>query len=527
MTVDTTVICIIIILYIKKMSTLNKLTIKEAYDGLKNKKFSSVEITKACLAQIKKADKKIHACLTVESERALEQAKRADEIIAKGEQMALTGIPYLAKDNIMTKGIKTTAASKILENFIAPYNATVISKIERQCGVLLGKTNLDEFAHGASTENSVFGPTRNPHDLDRVPGGSSGGSAAAVASEQSLYSLGTDTGGSIRCPAAYCGVVGLKPSYGRISRYGLIAMTSSTDCPGFLTKNVEDASILLKELAGYDKLDSTSVLDEVEYYVKKIGGDIKGMKIGVPKEFFIRAQEIGNWKLEIGERRNSDLPAQAGIGKSMGDDNKSDMDIVQNMVLEAIKKLEKMGMEIVEISLPHTKYAVPVYYIITPAEISANLARFDGIRYGLSKQDGKDLLDVYLDSRGAGFGQEAKRRIMIGTYALSSGYYDAYYLKAQKVRAIIKKEIDEALEKADVIITPTTPDLPFKIGEKSNDPLKMYLEDIFLSSASLAGLPAISVPCGYVGKLPVGMQIIGRRMGESEILKVAYNFEKN
>ncbi|MFH0854123.1 MAG: Asp-tRNA(Asn)/Glu-tRNA(Gln) amidotransferase subunit GatA [bacterium] len=486
------------------MSTLNKLTIKEAQAGLKEKKFSSVEITKACLEEIKKVDKDIHACLAVEEEKALEQAKKADEMIAMGKQAALTGIPYLAKDNIMTEGIKTTAASKILENYTAPYNATIIEKIQKQGGVLLGKTNLDEFAHGASTENSAFGPTRNPRDLERVPGGSSGGSAAAVASEQCLYSLGTDTGGSIRHPAAYCGIVGLKPSYGRISRYGLIAMTSSTDCPGALTKNVEDAAIILKELAGFDMMDSTSVRDNVDDYVKIIRGEIKGIKIGVPKEFFE--------KLEDGDEK-----------KKMEKSGKT----VKIAVEDGIKKLENLGAEIVEISLPHTKYAVPVYYIITPAEISSNLARFDGIRYGLSKQDGENLLDVYLNSRGEGFGDEAKRRIMLGTFALSSGYYDAYYLKAQKVRAIIKKEIDEQLEKVDVIITPTAPDLPFKIGEQSSDPLKMYLEDIFLSTASLAGLPAISAPCGKVDNLPVGMQIIGKRMDEGKILQVAYNFEKN
>ncbi|MFH1030551.1 MAG: Asp-tRNA(Asn)/Glu-tRNA(Gln) amidotransferase subunit GatA [bacterium] len=483
------------------MSSLNKLTIKEAQLGLKEKEFSSVELAKACLEEIKKVDKDIHACLTVEEENALEQAKVADEIIARGEQGVLTGIPYLAKDNIMTEGIKTTAASKILENYKAPYDATIIKIIKSQGGVLLGKTNLDEFAHGASTENSAFGPTKNPHDLERVPGGSSGGSAAAVASEQCIYSLGTDTGGSIRCPAAYCGIVGLKPSYGRISRYGLIAMTSSTDCPGPLTKNVEDAAIVLKELAGFDMMDSTSAIEKAQDYAVGLGKGVKGMTVGVPKEYFEKLGEDDE-KVESGKK-------------------------VKMIVEGAIKKLEAMGMKIVEISLPHTKYAVPVYYIITPAEISSNLARFDGIKYGLSKADGKDLLDVYLDSRGEGFGSEAKRRIMLGTYALSSGYYDAYYLKAQKVRAIIKKEIEAALEKIDVIVTPTTPDLAFKIGEQVDDPIKMYLEDVFLATASLAGLPAISIPCGKVGKLPVGMQIIGKRMGECAILRVGYQFEKN
>lgn len=483
------------------MSRLNKLTIKEAQEGLKEKKFSSVELTKACLEQIKKVDKDIHACLTLEEEKALKQAKIADEMIERGEQSALTGIPYLAKDNIMTEGIKTTAASKILENYKSPYDATIISIIKNQGGVLLGKTNLDEFAHGASTENSAFGPTKNPHDLERVSGGSSGGSAASVASEQCIYSLGTDTGGSIRCPAAYCGIVGLKPSYGRISRYGLIAMTSSTDCPGCLTKTVEDAAIVLKELAGFDMMDSTSAREKVDAYIAGLGKGAQGMKVGIPREFFEKLGE-GDEKAEAGKK-------------------------VKMIVEGAIKKLEAMGMEIVEISLPHTKYAVPVYYIITPAEISSNLARFDGIKYGLSKQDGNDLLDVYLSSRGEGFGAEAKRRIMIGTYVLSSGYYDAYYLKAQKVRAIIKKEIDDALKHVDVIITPTTPDLPFKLGEQVDDPLKMYLEDVFLATASLAGLPAISVPCGKIGNLPVGMQIIGKAFDEGKILRVGYQFEQN
>jgi len=506
------------------MSSLNKLTIKEAYQGLKDKKFSSVELTKACLAQIQKVDKTIHACLTVESEKALEQAKAADKRIAKGEQNTLTGIPYLVKDNIMTKGIKTTAGSKILENYVAPYNATIIDKIQSQSGVLLGKTNLDEFAHGASTENSAFGPTHNPHDLERVPGGSSGGSAAAVASDQCIYALGTDTGGSIRCPAAYCGVVGLKPTYGRISRYGLIAMTSSTDCPGPLTKTVEDSAIILKNLAGYDKMDSTSSDAKVDKYDEALGtpsypplskgGSYAGtmeppIKVGVPKEYF-----------EIGKPHPNPPLKGEGIAHDGMDKN------VEKSVKAGIAKLEKMGMEIVEISLPHTKYAVPVYYIITPSEISSNLARFDGIKYGFSEQQGKDLMDVYLDTRGKGFGSEAKRRIILGTYALSSGYYDEYYLKAQKVRCIIKKEINEALENVDVIVTPTTPDLPFKIGEQSDDPLKMYLEDIFLSTASLAGLPAVSIPCGKSGKLPIGMQIMGKPFDEKTILRVGYQWEK-
>ena len=471
---------------------LNKLNIKEAQEKLKNKEITSVDLVSACLAQIKKEDKNIKALITVLEKEALEEAKKADDKIAKGEWSELLGIPYIIKDNIMARGVKTTASSKILENYVAPYDATVVKKLKKAGAILLAKANLDEFAHGASTENSAFGPTHNPHNLEMVPGGSSGGSAAAVASDMCIFALGTDTGGSVRCPASFCGVVGLKPTYGRASRFGLIAMTSSTDVPGVLAKTALDTAIVQEIISGADENDLTTVDVEIDDYKKEIEGDIKGLKIGLPKEYF-----------------------EEGI----------DEDVSRALNI-SIEKLKEMGAEFIDISLPHTKYAVPVYYIITPSEISSNLARFDGIRYGLSEQGGKDLFEIYSKSRGDGFGPEVKRRIMLGTYALSAGYYDAYYLKAQKVRTLIKNEMDEALKKVDIILTPTSPHTAFKIGAQSNDPLKMYLEDIYVTSPSLAGLPAISIPCGTSEGLPIGMQLIGKRFDEKTILKVANNFER-
>ncbi|MBU1684006.1 Asp-tRNA(Asn)/Glu-tRNA(Gln) amidotransferase subunit GatA [Patescibacteria group bacterium] len=487
----------------QKSQELNKLTIKQAGEKLNKKEISSVELTKACLARIKEVDDKIHACLTVCEEQALQEAKKADERRAKGERGELLGIPYLVKDNIMTKNIRTTAGSKILENYIAPYNATIIKKLKQAGAVLLGKTNLDEFGHGASTENSAFGPTHNPHDLERVAGGSSGGSAAAVATDMCIFALGTDTGGSIRCPASFCGVVGLKPSYGRCSRFGLMSMTSSTDVPGALTKTVEDAEIVFNAIKGGDEKDATVARE-----------DIRCPKT-VPPQFSSLCEE--NWGGTVfGHRMSQNL--RIGIPKEYFGEG-IDKDVLE-VINKAIKKFEKLGAEIVPISLPHTKYAVPVYYIITPSEISSNLARFDGIRFGFSDGQVKDLKNIYLKNRNV-FGPEAKRRIMLGTYVLSAGYYDAYYLQAQKVRTKIKQEMDKALEKVDAIITPTQPDVAFKIGEQSDDPLKMYLEDICLSAASLAGLPAISIPCGFVNNLPVGMQLIGKRFNEEMLFAVA------
>ncbi|MFA5248003.1 MAG: Asp-tRNA(Asn)/Glu-tRNA(Gln) amidotransferase subunit GatA [Patescibacteria group bacterium] len=469
---------------------LNQLTIKQALDKLNAGEITSVDLTRACLDRIKEVDDKIKALLTVCENEAMEEAKKADERRASGEKGGLLGIPYIAKDNILTKGVKTTAASKILENYIAPFDATIIKKLREAGAVLLGKSNLDEFAHGGSTENSAFGPTHNPWNLDCVPGGSSGGSGAAVASDMCLFALGTDTGGSVRCPASFCGIVGLKPTYGRSSRFGLMSMTSSTDVPGPLTKTVEDASLVLQVIAGHDRYDASTPEELVK--INSLNKEnLKGIKIGLPIEYY-------------GE----------GLSES-----------VRKSIDEAKEKFTELGAEFKEISLPHSKYAVPVYYIITPSEISSNLARFDGIRYGLSVK-GKDLLEVYTKSRGQGFGREAKRRIMLGTYALSAGYRDAYYLQAQKVRTKIKEELDSALKEVDIILTPTQPTGAYKIGSYSANPLQMYLEDIFVIPASLAGLPAISVPCGFDSGLPLGMQLIGPRFGEDKIFKIAHNFEQ-
>ncbi|MDP3057185.1 MAG: Asp-tRNA(Asn)/Glu-tRNA(Gln) amidotransferase subunit GatA [bacterium] len=489
---------------------LTDITIEQAHSGLVKREFSALELVKSCLTRIKSIDSKTKSFITVTEEKALSDAKKADkeinQLLEDGEEIDfLTGIPVAIKDNILVKGILCTASSNILANYVAPYNATVVEKIKNKKGIILGKVNLDAFAHGASTENSDFGPTHNPWDLDRTPGGSSGGSAASVAAGEALYALGTDTGGSIRCPASFCGVVGLKPSYGRISRYGLISMTSSTDCPGIITKTVKDAAIVLERLAGQDKKDLTTpniaVFDYVKYLDKE---NINGLKIGVPDEYFAE-----------------------GLDPE-----------VLKAVREAIALLEEKGAKAIPVSLPNTKYAVPVYYIITPAEVSSNLARFDGIRYGYSvENDGKysseikNLWEVYLKSRRYGFGDEAKRRIMLGTYTLSAGYYDAYYLKAQKVRTLIKKDFDEAFKEVDCLITPTAPHVAFKIGSRAT-PLEMYLEDIFVSAVSLAGLPAISIPCGFAKPkdgdipMPIGMQIIGKGFDEQTVLSVANIYEK-
>jgi aspartyl-tRNA(Asn)/glutamyl-tRNA(Gln) amidotransferase subunit A len=471
---------------------LNSLTIKEARQKLDSVEISSIELTEACLNRIKEVDDKIKACLTVCAEEALVAAKKADERRQAGEKGDLLGIPYLAKDNIMTADIKTTAASKILEKYIAPYNATVIAKLKEVGAVLLGKTNLDEFAQGTSTENSAFGPTHNPWNLARVPGGSSGGSAAAVAADMCLFALGTDTGGSVRYPAGFCGVVGLKPTYGRCSRFGLIAMTSSTDVPGVLAKTAEDAAIVLEALAGHDDKDATTVDKKIENYSGCIKKDVKNIKIGLPKEYF-------------------------GAGVE---------DYVRSAIAEAKNKFEKLNVKFIDIDLPHTKYSLPVYYILTPSEISSNLARFDGIRYGLSKDETENLVEFYKNNRGVGFGAEVKRRIMLGTYALSTGYYDAYYLQAQKVRTIIDKELEAVLQEVDCILTPTSPHIAFKIGEKDKDPLKMYLEDIFMASASLAGLPAISIPAGFYQEMPIGLQLIGKRFDEQLLLNLSHQFQQ-
>ncbi len=478
---------------------LNKLTIKQAAKKLDNKEITSVELTEACLKRIEETDMKVKACLTVCEKEALLAAAEADQRRIQGEKGDLLGIPFVAKDNILTKGIRTTAASKILDNYIAPYDATIIARLKQAGAVLLAKTNLDEFAHGASTENSAYGPTHNPWDLNRVPGGSSGGSAAAVAADMCLFALGTDTGGSIRCPAAFCGVTGLKPTYGRSSRFGLVAMTSSTDVPGPLTKTAEDAAIVLETIAGHDKYDATTPPEKVPAYPELMGKPLKGMKIGLPREYYGEGIESG----------------------------------VRQSLEAAIEQFKKLGAEFVELSLPHTKYSIAVYYIITPSEISSNLARFDGIRYGHTVTGRKtgdnsadNLLEIYMKSRGEGFGPEAKRRIMLGTYALSAGYYDAYYLKAQKVRTIIREELDEALSLVDCLLTPTEPHVAFPIGEQVNDPLTMYLEDIFVAGASLSGLPAISIPAGFSAGMPVGMQLIAARFAEPTLFRVSHQYQQ-
>ncbi len=469
-------------------------TIKEISKGLRKKDFSCEEITAFYLNNIKKKDKKLHAFLTVTDDSALSQAKAIDQKIRKGGELkSLEGIPAAIKDNIITKGVKTTASSKILENYVPPFDATVIAKLKKDNYLLLGKTNCDEFAMGSSTEHSAFGPTKNPWDTSRVPGGSSGGSAAAVAANGCVYALGTDTAGSVRQPAAFCGLIGLKPTYGRVSRYGLIAMASSFDQAGIFGKTVEDVAIVLSVIAGDDELDSTTVKTPVPDYSALLKKDIKGLKVGVPKEFF-----------------------------SQGLDP-----MVADSVRLSIKELEQAGAQIIEVSLPYSEYALAVYYILMPSEVSANLARYDGIRYGFSDRGAKNLMEVYLKSRGQGFGPEVRRRIILGTYALSAGYYDAYYKKAQQVRTLVKKDFEKVFTKVDCLVGPTTPTTAFKLGEKFSDPITMYLADIYTAAANIAGLPAISVPCGLVEGLPVGLQIMGKPFAEETILRLAYHYEQN
>jgi len=475
-----------------KSQELNQLTIKQAAEKLDKREISSVELTNACLKQIKKNDNKINAYLSVFEETALSQAKKADERRAKGETNELLGIPMAVKDNILIADLPCTAGSKILENYIAPYDATVIKKLRDAGAIFLGKTNMDEFAMGSSTENSGFFPTKNPHDLSRVPGGTSGGSAAAVAADDCCYALGSDTGGSIRQPASFCGVVGLKPTYGAVSRYGLISFASSLDQIGLFAKTAEDAKIIFEAIKGKDELDSTSA--EPNFKSKIL--NLKSVKIGIPKEYFIEGMEIE----------------------------------VEKIIKNAIKKIEALGVKIEKISLPHSKYALACYYIICTSEASANLARYDGIRYGCKSQiksQIQNLTEVYLENRGQGFGTEVKRRIMLGTYALSTGYYEAYYLKAQKVRTLIKQDFDKAFEKIDFVLTPTSPTPAFKLGEKTKDLLQMYLSDIFTVPVSLAGIPALSLPIGKTQGLPVGLQIIGKPFQEKKILNFANYLEKN
>ncbi|MGE4273004.1 MAG: Asp-tRNA(Asn)/Glu-tRNA(Gln) amidotransferase subunit GatA [Desulfitobacterium sp.] len=469
-------------------------TIGELHELLESKAVSASELAQGFLTRIEAVDPEIKAFITVTKETALEQAKAVDEKQARGEKLgALEGIPMALKDNLCTEGIRTTCSSKILDNFIPPYNATVTDKLKEAGAVLLGKLNMDEFAMGSSTENSGFFPTRNPWDLERVPGGSSGGSVAAVASDQAVFTLGSDTGGSIRQPAAFCGVVGLKPTYGLVSRYGLVAYASSLDQIGPVTKTVADNAWVLNAIAGHDAKDSTSVSLATPDYTRFLSEDIRGLRIGVPQEYF---------------------------GQGMDPQ-------VEAVLREAIRTYEGLGAIVEQCSLPHTEYAMPAYYLIATAEASSNLARYDGVRYGHRTESPEDILSMFCKTRAEGFGSEVKRRIMLGTYALSAGYYDAYYLKAQKVRTLIVRDFDQAFEKYDVLLSPTTPTTAFRIGEKSADPLTMYLSDVCTVPINLAGIPALSMPAGFVDGLPVGMQLMGKHFAEGTLYKAAYAFEKN
>src|SRR5664279_378354 len=441
---------------------LNQLTIHELQEKIKNGEASAVKITQSVFQRIEAVEEQVHSYIRLLKEEALVAASKADEVIKKGEIKPLTGIPIALKDIVCTKGIPTTCGSHILHNFVPPYDATVVEKLRDAGAVFVGKANMDEFAMGSSTETSYFGPTHNPWDLERIPGGSSGGSAAAVAAGECIAAVGSDTGGSIRQPASLCGVVGLKPTYGRVSRYGLVAFASSLDQIGPITRDVSDAAAMLTAIAGHDPLDSTSVSYDTPDYEAALGKEIKGLRIGIPKEFFIE-----------------------GIDKD-----------VEEAVHTAIKKIESLGAKAVEVSLPHTGFATAAYYILATSEASSNLGRYDGVKYGL-RESGKDLIDMYMKTRAKGFGTEVKRRIMLGTYALSSGYYDAYYKKAQQVRTLIKKDFANAFKEVDVIVTPTSPTPAFKVGEKTTDPLQMYLSDIFTISVNLAGVPGISIPCGF------------------------------
>lgn len=471
---------------------LYELTIHEAHQLLRDKRVSSVELTQAALRRIERVDGRVRAYLRTTPDVAMKNAEQADRRRAQGEDNPLLGIPLAIKDVLCTKGIETTCGSRILKGFVPPFDATLVAKLHQAGSVLLGKTNLDEFAMGSSTENSGYFTTHNPWDISRVPGGSSGGSAAAVAADECLGALGTDTGGSIRQPAAFCGVVGLKPTYGRVSRYGLVAFASSLDQAGPLCKDVTDCAIVLEAIAGHDPKDSTSAKQPVPRYVDALRPDIAGMQLGVPQEYFVKGMQPE----------------------------------VEQTVRDALKVWTDLGAEIIDVSMPHTEYALPVYYLIAPAEASANLARYDGVRYGFSHPEAEDLWDAYRRTRQDGFGVEVKRRIMLGTYALSAGYYDAYYLKAQKVRTLIKQDFDRAYERCDALVVPTTPTTAFRIGEKVGDPLQMYLGDIFTLSLNLAGLCGIAIPCGFAGGLPIGLQVLGNAYDECTILRVAYAYEQ-
>jgi aspartyl-tRNA(Asn)/glutamyl-tRNA(Gln) amidotransferase subunit A len=473
---------------------LFRMTVHEAAGLLRRRETSSVELTRAALGRISSVDSRVRAFVTVCEEQASQQARAADERLKNGDATPLTGVPALIKDNMCTNGVRTTCSSKMLENFVPPYDATVVEMLKAAGMVMLGKANMDEFAMGSSNEHSAFFPTRNPWDLSRVPGGSSGGSAVGVAADECFYALGSDTGGSIRQPAGFCSVVGLKPTYGRVSRFGLIAFASSLDQIGPFAKDVTDCALVMNAISGHDPRDSTSLPQPVPDYTQSLMPDVKGLRLGVPREYFVAGM-------------------QPGV--------KDAMDV-------ALARLEQLGAEIDwNVSLPHTPYALAVYYIIAPSEASANLARYDGVKYGFSAKEAASMWDGLEKTKQFGFGPEVKRRIMLGTYALSSGYYDAYYLKAQKVRTLIRREFDQAFEKCDALVTPTSPTVPFKIGEKMDDPMQMYLSDICTLPMNVAGIPGISVPAGFADGLPVGLQIIGKPLGEETLLRVAYAYEQS
>ena len=470
-----------------------RLSIHKAHELLKTGQVSAVELTRACLERIQQVEPKVSALVTITDKLALSQAEQADRLIASGDSNPLTGIPVIIKDNMCTKGVRTTCSSRMLENFVPPYDATVVEKLNGSRAVIVGKANMDEFAMGSSTENSALFPTHNPWDLERVPGGSSGVSAVGVAASEAFYALGSDTGGSIRQPAGFCSVTGMKPTYGRVSRYGLVAFASSLDQIGPLTRDVTDCALVLNTIAGYDPRDSTSVPYPVPDYTRCLATELNGIRIGVPKEYFIEGMQVE----------------------------------VAAAIRAAVSKLEDLGARADwGVSLPHTSYALAAYYVIAPSEASANLARYDGVKYGFSYSETDNMWEALEKTRQYGFGPEVKRRIMLGTYALSAGYYDAWYLKAQKVRTLIRREFDQAFEKFDALVTPTSPTVPFRIGDKAEDPLQMYLSDVCTLPINIAGLPAISIPAGFAGGLPIGMQIIGKPFSEETILKIAYAFEQ-
>ncbi|WP_010322879.1 Asp-tRNA(Asn)/Glu-tRNA(Gln) amidotransferase subunit GatA [Marinobacterium stanieri] len=467
-------------------------TLAELAQGLERGDYSSTELTQAYLQRINALDSQYNSFITVTEEQALAQAKAADEARAAGNGGALCGLPIAHKDLFCTQGVRTSSASKMLDNFVSPYDATIVSRLKNAGTVTLGKLNMDEFAMGSSNESSFYGPARNPWNTDCVPGGSSGGSAAAVAARLTPAATGSDTGGSIRQPAALCGITGLKPTYGRVSRYGMIAFASSLDQAGPMAQTAEDCGMILNAMAGFDPIDSTSAERDMEDYTAELNQPLAGLKVGLPKEYFSDALDAG----------------------------------VAEQVRNAVAEFEKLGATVKEVSLPNTELCIPAYYILAPAEASSNLSRFDGVRYGYRCEDPVDLEDLYKRSRGEGFGAEVKRRIMVGTYALSAGYYDAYYNKAQQIRRMIQQDFVNVLNDVDVIMGPTTPQTAFKLGEKSSDPVSMYMEDIFTLSLNLAGLPGISVPCGQSNGLPVGLQIIGNYFAESKLLNVAHQFQQ-